>query len=81
MQDEAEEWVSYHPPKSTSFGHQSQPRDPRKSWPLLQQFLADHAHFVLGPRLDLICHNTPPSTDAAVAAKRIEEARSLFGAE
>jgi hypothetical protein len=40
MSVESGEWVVYHPPKSVSFGHQSRMRDPRRTWPTVERFMA-----------------------------------------
>jgi hypothetical protein len=81
MTDVTQEWVVYKPPKSVSFGHQSTPRDPRKAWPQLQRFLAEVSALEVGHQLSLTCHSPNPRTEAAVAERRIEAARRLFGPE
>jgi hypothetical protein len=75
------EWVVYHPPKSVSFGHQSRVRNPRRAWPMVEQFLADFTQYELGHDVELRCHGPDAHTDLAVAMQRIREARSLFGPE
>jgi hypothetical protein len=77
----AGEWVVYRPPKSVSFGHQSRIRDPRRAWPMVQQFMADLTRFTLGDRIELMCYGSGPQTNADVAAARTQEARRSFGPE
>jgi hypothetical protein len=81
MTIEGGEWVVYHPPKSVSFGHQSRVRDPRRSWPMVERFLAELTTFTLGSRVVLTCHDPGPQTDTAAAAARLAEARRCFGPE
>jgi hypothetical protein len=75
-----EEWLVYNPPKSVSFGHTSTPRDPRKAWPIVEKFLGSLANVELGHSVELTCHEGGKWTDIAIAERRIEEAKSLFGA-
>jgi hypothetical protein len=81
MTDVIQEWVTYQPPKSVSFGHQSTPRDPRNAWSQLQQFLAAVSELEIGHLTTLICCFASEQTDSCVAECRIEAARKLFGPE
>jgi len=81
MIDAMQEWVIYHPPKSVSFGHQSVPVDPRKAWSQLQQFLARVSALEFAHHFTLTCNDANQWTEPAVAERRIEEARALFGPE
>jgi hypothetical protein len=81
MNTETGEWVIYHPPKSVSFGHQSRTRDPRRAWPIVEQFMAASTQFTLGNHIELICLWPETLVDSEAAMARIQEARQLFGAE
>ena len=81
MSIDATEWVVYQPPKSVSFGHQPRIRDPRCSWPTVQQFMADLTRSMLGDRIVLTCLDAELQSSGGVAASRVEEARRLFGPE
>lgn len=81
MDSGAAEWVSYHPPKSVSFGHQPRLRDPRKAWAAIGKFLEELTSFELLPRIELTCYGPDRGLSPAVAMARISEARKLFGPE
>jgi hypothetical protein len=81
MSVDAAEWVVYQPPKSVSFGHQSRIRDPRRSWPMVQQFITDLTRSMLGDRIVLTCFDAELQSRGGVAASRVEEARRVFGPE
>ncbi len=81
MDSGATEWVTYHPPKSVSFGHQPRLRDPRKAWPAVGKFLEELTRFELLPRAELTCYGPDRGISPAFAMDRIREARKLFGAE
>jgi len=81
MTNAIHEWVVYHPPKSSSFGHHSAPRNPRLAWPKIGEFLDYYSNFELSPRLELTCFGPSIWTDEGLAADRILQARSLFGPE
>src|SRR5829696_9695562 len=78
MDADADEWVVYKLPKSSSHGQASRIRDPRKAWPVVQRFIATLTRATLGPRVTLTCLQGEPR-DVTVA--KIEEARRCFGAE
>jgi hypothetical protein len=80
MSVDATEWVVYGPPKSVSFGHQSRIRDPRRAWPLTEQFIAALTRSTFGHRMTLTCL-AEPQTNGDVAAARFQEARRRFGPE
>lgn len=79
LPDTIEEWVVYQPPKSVSFGHTSTPRDPRKAWPIVEEFLGGLEKVELGHNVELACDEGGKWTDIAVAERRISEARRLLG--
>lgn len=78
MDADADEWVVYRLPKSSSHGQASSIRDPRKAWPLVQRFIAALTRATLGPRITLTCLQGEPRN---VTVAKIEEARRCFGAE
>jgi hypothetical protein len=89
MADAETEWVVYRGPKSASFGQAARVRDPRKAWPLTEQFLRnftvpealpDQSMWAKILPTKLTCLRPIPSIDAAVAERRIESAIRLFGA-
>ena len=81
MDIEAREWVVYHPPKSVAFGHQCRIRDPRRAWPLVEQFVVGWTKYSFGQHVTLVCSSASPQTDAEVAESRLTEARRIFGLE
>jgi hypothetical protein len=76
----AGEWLSYFPPKSVAFGHQSRIRDARRAWSMTQRFLNHLTEFELGKGfVELCCTRRDHGVDEAVGSPRIEEARQRFG--
>lgn len=76
----AGEWLSYFPPKSVSFGHQSRVRDARRAWSMTQRFLASLTEFEIGPgENQLRCMRRDNGIDDAVGSARLAEARQRFG--
>ena len=71
--------IFYHPPKSSSFGHASVPRDPERGWQHTLGFLDELAVYSLRPRLELRIHCYPQWSDADLIERCLSEATEQFG--
>lgn len=77
---DAIEWVSYHPPKSRSFGHAPRFRDKRKAWATTKSFLAEFTNPIGPPEITSGCRAPSQWLTAEVADKRRAEAQAVLGA-
>jgi hypothetical protein len=74
------EWVFYHPPKSSAFGHGSRFRDPQRTWECLKDFLAKLTDAEAPLEIDLSCRAASKWLREEVANARLREAETRFGA-
>jgi hypothetical protein len=83
MNTDQSEWVVYHPPKSVSFGHVTNIRDPRRAWPRVQSFLNDYVQIEQSSpsarTMPTLQFDPSSCTDPAIAAARLDEAMRRFG--
>jgi hypothetical protein len=71
--------VFYHPPKSSSFGHASVPREPGQGWQHTLAFLDALSVSCLRPKLELRIRCYPQWSDVKLIEKCIAEATEQFG--
>lgn len=71
--------VIYQPPKASSFGHATIPRDPKKGWLKTLAFLETLTESSLPREADLTIRSHAKWTDVEVTRRCLEEATAQFG--